>query len=105
MNAPLRPCCKPGCANLVANGYCNSHQKAVVDNRPTASQRGYGARWQKWRKWYLINNPMCVDCSIKPASEVHHIKKLTDYPELQYVNNNVMALCKSCHSIRTRAGE
>ena len=38
-------------------------------------------------------------------NDVHHIKKLAEYPELKYDSNNLMSLCKSCHSIRTKNGE
>jgi len=40
-----------------------------------------------------------------PATEVHHIKKLRDYPELKYEESNLMALSHKKHSIRTRRGE
>ena len=56
-----------------------------------------------------LEAPLCVDCEtagrIELASDVHHVEKVRDYPELRLVEANCMALCGSCHSARTRRGE
>jgi 5-methylcytosine-specific restriction enzyme A len=69
--------------------------------RGTAAQRGYDARWQRFRMWYLHEYPLCVECEkqdrVTGASEVHHIKALADGGE-QYEEANLMGLCKPCHS-------
>lgn len=81
----------------------------VVENRPNAGERGYDNSWRKVRKHHLLYNPLCVDCLknglYTPGNEVHHIHKLADYPHLRDDPNNLMTLCKSCHSIRTSRGE
>ena len=48
---------------------------------------------------------MCRDCGIKVATDVHHILKLADYPELKYELTNLMPLDGTCHKIRTARGE
>ena len=110
-----RPCKAFGCPNTTSNpnGYCDEHQelakKHEADRRESAYRRGYDKRWEKFRVRYLHEHPLCVDCLAKhrmtPASEVHHIRKLRDYPQLKYTESNLMALCHECHSKRTARGE
>jgi 5-methylcytosine-specific restriction protein A len=107
-----RPCKTAGCAELVAadTGYCTAHQKCKPgENRLTAWRRGYDGAWQRFRLMFLRKNPLCDDClkteRVEPATEVHHLLKVADHPELKLVESNCMALCKSCHSVRTNRGE
>ena len=113
-----RPCRAHLCPNTTANknGYCNEHQALAlrdIERRQSASKRGYDKRWEAFRKRYLQGNPICVDCLAEPltgeppqpATDVHHIHKLFDYPTLKYDRNNLMALCHKHHSIRTARGE
>ncbi len=51
-------CPVPGCPTLTAGGRCPAHGKP--DRRPNASQRGYGARWQKIRSAFLAAHPLCA---------------------------------------------
>lgn len=70
--------------------------------------KGHGfystARWRRFRKWYLAGHPLCVDCS-GVASEVDHVLPLRQRPDLSLDPENMRALCKSCHSRRTRQAE
>lgn len=106
-----RPCRAFMCPNTTSNsnGYCDEHQGMAREQRGSARQRGYDRRWEKFRAAYLKEHPLCVDClkenRLIPATEVHHIQKLAEYPELKYVENNLMALCHKCHSKRTARGE
>jgi 5-methylcytosine-specific restriction enzyme A len=110
-----RPCRAYLCPNTTSNpnGYCDEHQelakKRKADRRVSAYQRGYDKRWERFRARYLREHPLCVDCRAKyrltPATEVHHIRKLKDYPQLKYAEDNLMALCHKCHSKRTARGE
>jgi 5-methylcytosine-specific restriction protein A len=58
---------------------------------------------------HLKSNPLCVDCReagrLTAASEVHHILKVRDRPDMRLDPGNVMGLCQSCHSARTGRGE
>ena len=107
-----------------AGGYCDDHRQAAIDkanehrsqldkHRGSARQRGYDGTWERLRKMYLREQPLCEDClenslddvTLTPAVEVHHKKKVRDFPELRLVWSNLRALCKACHSKRTARGE
>lgn len=68
--------------------------------RPNANARGYDHAWQKFRLWYLGRNPFCVRCS-HGATEVDHIRPMGKGGE-KFDESNLQALCKSCHSKKTR---
>src|SRR5258708_22667847 len=107
-----RPCARPGCPELVSRGYCEAHRSEAntarwqtLDRwRGTSRARGYDVNWERFRKWYLARHPGCVDCG-RLATEVHHIAKVKDHPELKLVEENCMALCKADHTARTARGE
>lgn len=114
---PQRPgsaCRRPGCAGIVRNGLCSScgplkaQRQAEEDGRRgTAAQRGYGARWQRARMRFLVAHPLCADClregRTTAATDVHH--KLARRAGGSDDADNLEALCHSCHSKRTAAGE
>lgn len=114
-----RPCRAYLCPNTTSNpnGYCMEHQGTArqheADRRESAYRRGYDRRWERFREAYLREYPLCEDClkqtlpgeSPQPATEVHHIRKLAEHPELKYVKSNLMGLCHRHHSIRTARGE
>ncbi|MVB12344.1 hypothetical protein CAFE_30770 [Caprobacter fermentans] len=106
-----RPCKAFLCPNTTSNpnGYCDEHQALARERRGSARKRGYDTRWEKFRARYLREHPLCVDCEaehrLTPSTEVHHIHRLRDYPELKYAESNLMALCHQCHSKRTARGE
>jgi 5-methylcytosine-specific restriction protein A len=111
---PKRPCRRPGCPELVDQGYCEQHadhDRAADRYRGTAASRGYDHKWRVFRESYLRKHPLCVDClsaepqRINVATEVHHKLKLAEHPELKYDENNLMALCKPDHQVRTARGE
>ena len=110
----LRPCKQIGCPQLTrdAKGYCPDHLHVVNEHdkyRGSARQRGYDSTWEKLRKIVLRENPLCYDCleidRVTPSKEVHHIKKVRDYPELRLVKSNLMCLCEYHHKKRTGKGE
>jgi 5-methylcytosine-specific restriction protein A len=84
--------------------------KTATSGAPRHSPDGnrssrYDRRWEKLRIQMLRRSPMCSDCQRNPANEVHHIQKAKDRPDLMYTESNLMTLCRSCHSKRTRRGE
>lgn len=103
---PARPCKQRGCPELTTgpSGHCPLHKKEAQHLQDTArgssSKRGYTRRWRKARRHYLNEHPLCVQCEkegiIEAATEVHHIKALRNGGT--HEDNNLMALCKSCHS-------
>ncbi|HMR01747.1 MAG TPA: HNH endonuclease [Candidatus Competibacter phosphatis] len=109
-----RGCSYPGCPALVSSGSrCPAHQRhadqqrnqQIDANRGTSTQRGYDARWRRIRLMYLRAHPLCVECAAHgrttQATEVDHITPLANGGT--HAEENLQALCKSCHSRKTAA--
>ena len=100
------PCRHPGCPELVEAGqlYCGKH-KPLHSDRPSASKRGYGSKWQRVSKAYLRKHPMCVRCMAEgryvPATVVDHIVPHRGDYYLMWSDTNWQALCKPCHDKKT----
>ncbi len=105
----LRPCAKQTCRELVERGRCAKHAPEADRERGSSTARGYDAVWQRFRTWFIGRHPLCVDCqeqnALTATTEVHHVKKLAEYPALRLVESNCLGLCAACHAIRTRRGE
>ena len=86
-----------------------SARRAYDTQRGSASARGYDRPWQHFRRQILNERPLCQDCEaadrITAATEIHHIRKLRDRPDLKCDAGNVMSLCAPCHATRTARGE
>ncbi|MED3563459.1 HNH endonuclease signature motif containing protein [Bacillus xiapuensis] len=84
----------------------NRHQHYDRYKRNPESRTFYNsAAWQKCRQLALIrDNNLCQDCLSKkkltPAEMVHHIKELTEHPELALSLDNLESLCNPCHNKR-----
>lgn len=116
--APKKPCLKPYCPELTDKGYCEKHKSPRFrsknyneKSRPSARQRGYTNKWEKARKGYLAAHPICADPFNKhggrptAASVVDHIEPHRGDMNLFWdFENNVQALCRSCHSMKTARG-
>lgn len=111
--APLQPCARPGCSFLATDGrYCakhakieNARKKQYDRQRGSSAKRGYGRKWQNYRKTYLAEHPLCVHCKKKgrvmPATVVDHIKPHHGDYDLFWEPGNHQAICKRCHDIKT----
>jgi len=103
-----RPCAAPNCPALVDSGYCPAHQKRTFgDNwRGRSNERGYDWAWQKFRERFLSKpeHAICEDCGRKVSTDVHHVKRLKEFPALRLVESNCRGLCKACHSALTAKG-
>ena len=109
---PSRPCSHPGCPALTDGQYCPEHRKlaAVRYNRyerDPAIQKMYGGAWPRIRARFLASHPLCIICQregrVMAAEEVHHILPLSQGGT--HAEDNLMALCKACHSrITAREG-
>lgn len=77
--------------------------------RPSSRDRGYDEKWRRCRAAFLAAHPLCADCHaiglVRAADEVHHRVKLRVDPSRRLDWDNLLALCKSCHSARTSRGE
>ena len=102
---PKHPCGYPGCPALTDGRYCEPHQ-SIMDarynryERDPGGKRRYKGGWGRIRARQLAGYPLCMECQrvgrLTPANEVHHIIPLgaggTNAPD------NLMSLCKPCHS-------
>ena len=103
---PKRPCRFRGCPCLTdsSSGYCPEHEKIQLCNyeraRAQIHNQRYGYRWRKLRTRFLNAHPLCEQCKANgrytAATEVHHVIPLANGGT--HDENNLMALCKSCHS-------
>lgn len=59
-------------------------------------------RWQMTRKRKLALNPICEQCNNDLATDVHHKHGVANDP---WSIEGLEALCHSCHSRVTRAGQ
>ncbi|MCR4508918.1 HNH endonuclease [Pseudomonas sp. 32.2.56] len=116
-----RPCCHPGCGRLVSNGsYCAQHQVLADQRRAEQLKKAnkrYNPRradsdkfydtaaWRRFRRYYLITHPLCVDCEaeglVVPAVVVDHIKPFKERPDLALDETNMRGLCRP-HDNRRR---
>jgi len=103
---PKRPCAYSGCGRLAeSEQHCVEHQKVVTKQynqfeRDPASNKRYGRAWKRIRDRYIKTHPLCEECQkqgrLTPSEEVHHILPLSKGGGSN--TENLMALCKSCHS-------
>ncbi|MFA5866900.1 MAG: HNH endonuclease [Actinomycetota bacterium] len=101
-NKLKKPCRQPGCPNLTHDGYCEDHKdqgRQYDRDRGGSTERGYGSRWQRYRRWYLRHNPICVRCE-HPATVVDHIIPFRP-GDAFYDPTNHQALCTTCHNRKT----
>ena len=102
---PHPPCNYPGCPELTTERFCPlhktiaSHEYDRYRRRPGHSQT-YGYRWRKIRDLYISRHPLCELCEaagrLTPAAVVHH--KIPVDQGGSHHEDNLQALCKSCHS-------
>ena len=100
-----KPCAYPGCPKLTTGRNCEEHAKTEAKrynqyNRDPESNKRYGRSWARIRAAFLSGNPLCELCKqdgrLRPATLVHHKRKLTDGGTNDW--NNLQALCQECHS-------
>ena len=103
---PLKPCAYPGCPKTIREGrYCPAH-KTIAGREFNRYQRApdhnkrFGHRWRKIRNLYISKHPLCELCEkegrLVPAYAVHHLKAWADGGNDE--DDNLQALCASCHS-------
>jgi 5-methylcytosine-specific restriction protein A len=86
------------CGKPIPHGYAYCSECKALRYRGSSAQRGYGAEWQKLRRRFLAEHPVCRLCN-EPATDVDHIiskrKGGTDDWE------NLQPMCRRHHSIKT----
>lgn len=97
------------CGGWIRDGSCGRCGYRKRDEEESSHRRGYDRRWRTFSHRFRVEHPLCEDCLerglTRPSTEVHHIQKLRDRPELKYDTENLMALCSECHHVRTMRGE
>lgn len=78
---------------------------AEMNEEELMLQKFYNSKaWRKKREEVMgKSNGLCVICflvgRIKNAVAVHHIKKLRTHYHLRLDDNNLIAVCRSCHEM------
>lgn len=96
-------CSEPGCNTLTRHGKCEKHARRP-DPRPSASERGYDARWHRLRAAYVAQHPVCEireKCNGDPVAEVDHIIPISRARHLRLDWDNLQSACKACHAWKT----
>jgi len=66
--------------------------RAYNRERGSARERGYTRKWERARKAYLAEHPLCVECEkqgdVTPATDVDHIVKHDGNPVLFWDQDN-----------------
>jgi 5-methylcytosine-specific restriction endonuclease McrA len=76
--------------------------------RGPACSRGYDRQWRNLQDLAMRRDKhTCVFClrmrptRVTPATVVHHIKPVAEYPYLRLVLTNLVSLCVDCHKVET----
>jgi 5-methylcytosine-specific restriction protein A len=92
------------CPHTTARRYCATHQRAATARynaaRGSSTAQGYDARWQRESKAFLLENPLCVDCS-GPATQVDHDPAHQGDMERFWDKTTWRPRCASDHSRKT----
>ena len=88
------------CGALSERPRCPAHRPK--DTRPSASARGYGARWRKTRARFLRSHPTCEHPGCRaPTTEAHHRDGKGPNGPHGHDPRNLAAFCKPHHSLIT----
>jgi 5-methylcytosine-specific restriction protein A len=73
--------------------------------RLSAAERGYGSRWRRAAKLFLLAHPLCAEClshgQTIPAKVVDHVRPHKGDQALFWDEGNWQPLCKPCHDRKT----
>lgn len=98
----VKVCAEPGCPVLIDSGiYCPQHRmqrrQASDQRRGSARQRGYNSRWERTRRRYLRQHPICECGCGRLATIVHHLDGQGPNGSQGHNPKNLQALAKPCH--------
>ena len=74
------------------------------EQRPSASERGYGVKWREARAAFLAKHPKCVKCGA-PATVVDHVIAHKGDMRLFWDRNNWSPLCAHHHNSTKQSEE
>lgn len=79
----------------------NQSTSSWRSDKRTSHERGYGSAWQRARRTFLMNHPLCVMCSAEgvttTAQVVDHIQPHRGDQQLFWDQSNWQSLCKAHH--------
>jgi 5-methylcytosine-specific restriction endonuclease McrA len=105
-----RPCKEPRCPAIVTGKerYCEKHRSLKWGGADTYTGGKeplsfYNTqRWQRTRQLKLNQNPICEVCGTRFATQVHHLLKARERPDLRFVMTNLQSICAWCHAKETQ---
>ena len=69
----------------------------------TKQQRGYGGEWEHISNMIRSQHPVCQMCNAAPSEDVDHIIPFRGIKDpLRTDRNNLRAVCRACHSRKTK---
>lgn len=103
-----KPCRSAGCKELTNKAYCKKHNKYSrehgLHHQGSANDRGYDARWQRYRAVYLAEHQMCSlrldsGCTLV-ADCIDHIKPHEGNRAVFWDTDNHQPSCIHCNSVK-----
>jgi 5-methylcytosine-specific restriction enzyme A len=110
MNRAFKPCAKTRCPQLVMppTRWCPQHaeygrERTKTDRGGTTAQRGYDKDWEHIRESVMVRDRRTCQLHLFdgrpiPATSVHHVRPVAEFPELRLDPDNCVALCDDCHA-------
>lgn len=77
---------------------------SLGSDKPTGRAKGYNKDWDIFRRRFIHHNPRCYCCGRHKDDvriEVDHVIAHKGNDELFWKSDNLIPLCKSCHSMAT----
>lgn len=95
----MQYCTQPGCSVLVPRGRCPQHAGV--------RRWYYTIRWARLRQQVLMDQAYtCAHCGhVQLDMDIDHIRPHDNHPAWFWSRANLQALCKPCHTRKTRRGE
>lgn len=80
--------------------------KGIGNKTPIAKRLRTSPKFKEWREFvFARDNWTCQECGQRGGKlHPHHLKRLSEYPELCYVVSNGITLCVSCHRLTDTFG-
>ena len=80
------------------------HAKQASQQRGSSGDRGYDAEWRRVRLRVLRRDlytcRIRTHCNGARATEVDHIRPISEFPEGRLLESNLQAACKPCNSAK-----
>ncbi len=95
--------CSKHCKDLSIRGENHWNWKGGITRK---NHRRETKQYREWRlKVYRRDKFNCQDCG-KHCNQknivAHHLKDWTDYPDMRFIEENGITLCRKCHKLRHR---